>query len=98
VTSASLRRVDFYNSRDDENDEAEEKIFQHNFGASIRGGRGMFAVVNQEQEMEEKSSRCVKVTVRARKSGLSGSRRLSGNKICQITIQVYENVDIKFSV
>ena len=50
VTSASLRRVDFYNSRDDENDEPEEKIFQHNFGASIRGGRGMFAVVNQEQD------------------------------------------------
>ena len=59
VTSASLRRVDFYNSRDDENDEPEEKIFQHNFGASIRGGRGMFAVVNQEQEMEEKLSGCV---------------------------------------
>ena len=54
-----MRRVDFYNSRDDENDEPEEKIFQHNFGASIRGGRGMFALVNQEQEMEEKSSRCV---------------------------------------
>ncbi|OPL33201.1 hypothetical protein AM593_02468, partial [Mytilus galloprovincialis] len=38
VTSASIRRIDFYNSGDDEKEVVpEDTIFEHNFGASVRG-------------------------------------------------------------
>ncbi|XP_071174859.1 F-actin-monooxygenase mical1-like isoform X1 [Mytilus edulis] len=39
VTSASIRRIDFYNSGDDVKEVVpEDTIFEHNFGASVRGG------------------------------------------------------------
>ncbi|XP_071172170.1 uncharacterized protein [Mytilus edulis] len=45
VTSASIRRIDFYNSGNDVKEVVpEDTIFEHNFGASVRGGLGAFTL------------------------------------------------------
>ncbi|KAK3094744.1 hypothetical protein FSP39_005696 [Pinctada imbricata] len=61
VTSAS-RRIEFYNAADEPEPEekAEDKVFEHNFGASIRKGIGAFTIRRIKQmatkEPEEPSS------------------------------------------
>ncbi|CAC5400257.1 MICAL [Mytilus coruscus] len=54
VTSASIRRKDFYNTADDNKEvETEDKIFEHNFGASIRHGKGTFSIKLPESDEDE---------------------------------------------
>ncbi|XP_052063696.1 F-actin-monooxygenase MICAL1-like isoform X2 [Mytilus californianus] len=51
VTSASMRRIDFYNSGDDEKEVVtEDIIFEHNFGVSVRGGLGAFTLTLPESD------------------------------------------------
>lgn len=62
VTSASIRRKDFYNTADDNKEvETEDKIFEHNFGASVRRAMGTFSIQLPESDDDEndKSSRYV---------------------------------------
>ncbi|VDI20842.1 Hypothetical predicted protein [Mytilus galloprovincialis] len=54
VTSASIRRKDFYNTADDNKEvETEDKIFEHNFGASVRRAMGTFSIQLPESDDDE---------------------------------------------
>ncbi|XP_071174863.1 F-actin-monooxygenase mical1-like isoform X2 [Mytilus edulis] len=54
VTSASIRRKDFYNTADDNKEvETEDKIFEHNFGASVRRAMGTFSIKLPKSDDDE---------------------------------------------